>query len=210
MERQVLEAVERRETGRNALRRARKEGKIPGIIYGESGNWPVYLDSVPLRSYLRHAVGGAAIVDLRLDGREHPSLLAECQRDPLRDTLLHVDFHEISMKKKMHAHVPVTLVGVEECIGVKAENGVLEFLSHGLEIRCLPQDLPAEYVVDVARLHVGQIVHVKDLAPLDGVEFLGSPDQVIVVCGAMKVGEGAGPAGEESADGETGTPAPKG
>jgi large subunit ribosomal protein L25 len=171
------------------MRRARKQGKIPGVLYGESGNFPIYFADGELRSALRRISGGAALISLDVGGKERLSVLADCQRNCIVDSLVHVDFHEVSMRKKMHAHVPVALFGAEECAGVKTENGVLEFLCHSLEVRCLPKDLPAGCSVDISGLHVGQIVHVRDLPPMDGVEFLGSPDLVIVVCSAMKVQE---------------------
>jgi large subunit ribosomal protein L25 len=199
-----LAAKLRKETGRGAVRRARKAGQVPGVVYGESGSWPIYLKDSELRSVLKGILGSAAIVHLVLDGeREVPSVVADYQRHPLNDGLLHVDFHEVAMRKKMHAHVPVRILGLEECVGVKLEAGVFEFLSHSLEVRCLPKDLPAECAVDVSGLHVGQIIHVRDLPALDGVEFLGSPDQVIASCNIMKaaIEAGSGEAAVEKADG---------
>ncbi|MDR2664179.1 MAG: 50S ribosomal protein L25 [Puniceicoccales bacterium] len=176
----------RRDRRRGELRRARKAGRVPAVAYGESGSEALYVDGVELRSVLRRIAGGAAIVTLTIEGKGRSAVLAEVQRDPIDDSIIHVDFHEVSMKKKMHAHIPVSLAGAEECVGVKADGGVLEFLTHVLEIRCLPNDLPSGYVLDVSQLQVGQIVHVRDLKPIDGVEFLGSPDLVIAICAAPK------------------------
>ncbi|MDR2576611.1 MAG: 50S ribosomal protein L25 [Puniceicoccales bacterium] len=197
MEKVQLKASKRAKLGRGAARRGRKAGQIPGVVYaaGEVGGIPLCFDDVELRAALRRISGGATIVDLDIDGQKRPALLAECQRDPISDKLIHVDFHGISMKKKMHAHLPVTLVGVDDCVGVKAENGILEFLCHSFEIRCLPGDLPTGCSVDVSQLHVGQIIHVRDLPPIEGVKVLSSPDLVIAACSAMKASqEGTGEA----------------
>jgi large subunit ribosomal protein L25 len=210
MEKVKLAAKKREEFGRGAVRRARRMGQIPGVVYGESGSHAIYLDDGELRTVLRKIVGAATIVNLSVDGREVASLVAAYQRHPIHDGLLHVDFHEISMKKKMHAQVPVRLIGVDECVGVKLEAGVLEFLTHALEVRCLPRDLPAECAVDVAGLHVGQIIHVKDLPSLNGVEFLGSPDLVIASCNIMKAAIEAEGAASGEATAADAKPAEKG
>ncbi|MDR0679343.1 MAG: 50S ribosomal protein L25 [Puniceicoccales bacterium] len=203
MEKLGLVTEMRKDRRRGELRRARKAGRVPAVVYGESGNAALYVDGKELRVVLRRIAGGAAIVTLSMgEKKERSVVLAEVQRDPIDDGVLHVDFHEVSMKKKMHAHIPVALIGQEECVGVKAEGGVLEFLTHGLEVRCLPKDLPSGYVLDVSQLQVGQIVHVKDLKPLDGVEFLGSPDLVIAMCAAPKT-QTEEKASSAAADGET-------
>ncbi|MDR0340072.1 MAG: 50S ribosomal protein L25 [Puniceicoccales bacterium] len=187
MEELELAAEIRKDRQRGGLRRARKAGRIPAVTYGESGNAAIYVHDKELSAVLRRIAGGAAIVTLSMGNeKERFVIIGEVQRDPISDSVLHVDFHEVSMKKKMHAHIPVTLIGQEECVGVKAEGGVLEFLTHGLEVRCSPKELPSGYVLDVSQLQVGQIIHVKDLKPLDGVEFLGSPDLVIAMCAAPK------------------------
>jgi large subunit ribosomal protein L25 len=197
-----LTAELRSDRKRGALRRARKAGRVPGVIYGESGSDAIFLDDRQLRNILRQTASGAALITLKCGQGERLSVVASFQRDPLSDALIHVDLQEVSAQKKMHAHIPVTLTGMEECVGVRLENGVLEFLTHSVEVRCLPNDLPETWTVDVSQMHVDQILHLKDLRTVEAVELLGSPEQVIVICATTKAQESA--EGEaESGDGDS-------
>jgi large subunit ribosomal protein L25 len=200
MKQLTLTAKKRDAIGRGDVRRMRKSGVIPGVVYGESGNLPLAFDGKELRTALRQIAGCAALVSLAIDGgnESRPAILAESQRNPLTDEILHVDFHEISMKRKMTAHIPVRLEGVDECIGVREESGVFEFLTHNIGIRCLPQNLPSEYVLNVAELHVKHAIHIKDMQAVDDVEFIDALDLVIVACSEMKAAKGS--ATEAAAD----------
>jgi large subunit ribosomal protein L25 len=184
MEKLELMSEVRADRKRGSLRRARKIGRVPAVIYGESGSEALYLDDRQLRAALRKMAGGAAIVAVKVRGKERHSVIADCQRDSLSDAIVHVDLHEVSMTKKMHANLHVILVGSDECVGVKSENAVLELVSHTLEIKCLPNDLPNGCHVDVSKLHAGESIHVKDLPQIDGVEFTANPDHVVVICAA--------------------------
>jgi large subunit ribosomal protein L25 len=187
MEELKLAARRREGRGRNCSSRERRQGSIPGVVYGESGSLPLLFDGQELRATLRQVVGRAAIVRLDLDGAETRSaVVADYQRHPIRDTLLHVDFHEVSLKKKMCAHIPVHPIGADECVGVKQENGIFEVVTHTVEVRCLPGDLPSACTVDVSRLHVGQKITVGDLPATEGVEFMSHAELVIVSCTAAK------------------------
>jgi large subunit ribosomal protein L25 len=209
MEKLELMSEVRADRKRGSLRRARKVGRVPAVVYGESGNEALYVDDRQLRAVLRRVAGGAAIVAVNVRGVERHSIVVDYQRDTLSDAILHVDFHEISMTKKMHANLPVVLVGADDCIGVKSENAVLELVSHSLEIRCLPKDLPSGFRVDVSTLHVGQSIHVKDLQQIDGVEFIAHPDHVVVICASMEdeSDESSGDA-DSAAGGDSATAAP--
>lgn len=183
-----LVAEKRETTGSAAAGRIRRDGLVPGVVYGESGSQSLTLNDKELRAILRQTAGHAALIDLEVkNGKDCLCVVADFQRRPLKDDILHVDFHEVSPKKKMTAHIPVRITGVEDCVGVNIENGVLEFPTHSLEVRCLPKSLPEEIVIDIADLHVNHAIHVKDLPAEEGVEYLASQDLVIVACSAMKV-----------------------
>lgn len=205
MKRLRLAAEKRTGRGRHFVGRMRKNGQVPGVVYGGSEPLSLSLDDRLLRDVLRSTAGHATLVTLEIDGSEKNCIVADFQRDPITDGLLHVDFHEIAMDRKMNAHVPIRLAGVEECEGVRLENGILESLLHQVEVHCLPANLPEEILIDVTNLHVGSAIHIRDLAHMDGVEFSGSPETVIVACSEMRVeeesaAEGGAEAGAEKSE----------
>jgi large subunit ribosomal protein L25 len=203
----ILVAKRRDAVGTGSSRRMRRAGKIPGVVYGETGSVPLYFEDRELRAVLRQVSGSAAIVTLEMgDGVRRQVLVADYQRHPLRDSLLHVDFHEVSLRRRMHAHVPVRIAGAEECVGVRQGGGHLEVLSHTVEVRCLPGNLPSEYRLDVSNLQVGQKLTIADLPRLEGVETVGHGDQVIVSCVAATV-EAAAEETVADAAGEPAAPA---
>jgi large subunit ribosomal protein L25 len=213
MKQLTLTARKRAELGRGGVRRMRKNGKVPGVVYGESGSLPLSFGTKELRSALHQMAGSAALVSLDIAGENgiRPAILVESQKNPLTDEILHVDFHEISMKRKMTAHVPVRLEGMDECIGIREESGVFEFHTHEISVRCFPQNLPSEHVVNVANLHVKHAIHIKDLQPIDGVEFVDAPDLVIAACSEMKAAKNAAAAsGSAEQAAQESAPAPAG
>jgi large subunit ribosomal protein L25 len=213
MKQLALTARKRAELGRGNARRVRKSGEVPGVVYGESGSLPLAFGTKELRAALHQMAGSAALVSLAISGEDdiRPAILVESQKHPLTDEILHVDFHEISMKRKMTAHIPVRLEGMDECIGVREESGVFEFHTHEIAVRCLPQNLPSEYAVNVANLHVKHAIHIKDLQPIADVEFVDAPDLVIAACSEMKAAKNAANAGEASGSNAAETaPAPAG
>jgi len=204
--------VQARETkGTRAASRMRRDGLIPAVVYGKSGNRLLAVESAPFRK-LWHQAGGSAVVSIEDEsGAMTMTLIQSVQRDPRRDTFVHVDFYEIQKDVKITAMIPVHTEG--QSIGVKNEGGVLEIVTHELEVECLPGDLPSEIVIDVTPLKAGEIVHLEDLPVMEGVRFLGEPDMPVVAIVEPSVSvsaddeeaEGeAGEAGDEAADGEEG------
>ncbi|MDR0428770.1 MAG: 50S ribosomal protein L25 [Puniceicoccales bacterium] len=181
-----LSGKRRHETGRGSARKQRKKGWIPGIIYGDSGNLPISFAVKDLHAILHSVSGGAAIVSIAVDGEtERSAIMAEYQRDPLSGALLHVDFHEISHTKKMLLHIPIRITGLAECVGVREDGGVFECMTHSVAVRCIAKDMPSECVVDVSSLRLGHAIHVKDLPPMERVEYADPSDQVIASCAAV-------------------------
>ena len=154
-----LEGRVRPGTGKGPARQARRDGFIPGVIYGH-GETPVAL-TVPKREFdlaMRTAKGSNVIVGLKLDGgAEQTAIIREVQRDPISYDILHLDFHLISMTEKVRVH----LVGVPD--GVKNGGGVLEHISRTVEIEVLPTQIPGAIEADVSHLGIGDSIHVRDL-----------------------------------------------
>lgn len=199
MKKYQLTVTTREGTGRSASRRLRKAEKIPAILYGKHTKpETLSVGATEFVKLLKEIAGRAALIELKRDaGAAALSFLQEIQRDPITDRYLHVDLQEVKENEKMVINVTVTLVG--ESTGVKNEGGILETASHRLRIRCLPKDLPAFIEVDVSPLKVGESIHVSELKPIPGVEFLDSPTQAVVLCIEPPAEEVAAPAADAAA-----------
>lgn len=190
MERQVIEAELRTETGKNAMNRLRAAGRIPAVLYGAGKQTlPVSLNPRHLRGLLR-AGGQNEIFELRVQGGEStPAMIVETQREPVQETVLHLDLHRIAMDRKLRVSVPVVLAG--EAQGVKQQGGVLELVLREVEVECFPADIPARLTLDVGSLMLGQSIHIQDLQQQLGekVELLQEAHGVVCHVVALKVVE---------------------
>ncbi len=182
MKKYQLTVTAREGTGRSASRRLRKAEKIPAILYGKHTKPENLAVNGPEFVKLRKEIGGkAALIELKRDaGATALSFLQEIQRDPITDKYLHLDLQEVKENEKMVISVTIYVAG--EAYGVKTEGGILETASHRLRIRCLPKDLPDFIEVNVTELKVGEAIHVGELKPLAGVEFLDDKNQTVVLC----------------------------
>ena len=182
-----IKAKSRSETGRAPVKRMRATGVIPGVVYG-AHTQPVHIaiTTVELDKALHQATGENVLVDLVVeqDGKSSNrlALIQEVQHHPVEDTILHVDFHEVSATEKLHTSVPVRAVG--EPAGVKTGGGVLEFVMRDLHVECLPKDLPDLIEVNVEKLEIGQSIHIGDIAPPAGVTFLDDKGQAVFIVAA--------------------------
>lgn len=178
MERLNIKVEAREETGKGAVRRLRREGKIPGIIYGR-GREPLPLSVDPLD--VSKKINSNVIVDLIIEGEEvqeeEVAMIKDYQKDVIKGNLLHVDFLKISMDEKIEVSVPVNIVGT--AIGVK-EGGVMQQLMREVDIEALPDDIPDEIDLDISELDVGDSLQVDDLDVKESVEILNSPEDVII------------------------------
>jgi large subunit ribosomal protein L25 len=196
MERVSLDAVRRADTGKNAVKKVRKAGLVPAILYGRRREpVPLAVGRKELFGAL-HTGGRNVLIDLRIarngEAESETVMISEIQRDYLRREILHVDLHQISLTETLEARVPVVLVGTPE--GVAAGTGVLSHQLRELVVRCLPTQIPDRIVVNVAELKVGDSLHVRDIPVPEGVEFVTAPEEVIVSVVVPKEEEVAAPA----------------
>lgn len=151
---------------KNAARRVRAAGKLPGVVYGAGQeSVAVELDPKQMLKILHSQSGHNTIFDLDIAGAQSKAMIVDWQFEPVKDKLIHVDLKRIALDKAMRAEVPVVLTGV--AFGVKNEGGVLDQVLREVEIECLPGDIPASIEVDVTELKVGGVIRVADL-PHDG------------------------------------------
>ena len=187
-----LTVQKRVQVGRNAVKKVRKDGLVPGVIYG-AGQEPINLEvnGRQLSTVLAHASSENILLELEIiDGdNRHNSLamIQEVQHHPLQREIVHVDFHAVSATEKITAEVPIETLG--EPVGVKTHGGLLEHILRSLEVECLPGDLPERIEVDVTNLDIGQSVHVKDLKLPSGVEAVTDADLTVIAVSAARVDE---------------------
>lgn len=175
----VVAAQSRSEIGKNANRRLRVSGMIPGVLYGEKKK-AVQISVSPkeIVSILRSASGENTLFDLDLSGDRRKVILKEFQTEPIKGRLLHADFYEVALDRELHVKVHVEVVGI--AIGVKRDGGVLDFVTRELEIACLPTDIPEKVTVDVSELEMGKHLRVHDLKISDKVRVLTDSELVVV------------------------------
>ena len=177
-----LNVTNREKAGRGVARRLRAEGRIPACIYGKGNSRSISLSAIEFRE-LRRSISGAALIEL-IDEKGEAALthIQDVQRDLIKNSINHIDFHEVARGETFVAHIPVHLVGESESIGVRNEGGILDHKTHTLEVRCIPSKLPDQIDVDVKGLAVGDAIHVSNLDVLEGVEYMDKPAMVIVSC----------------------------
>ncbi|NPA92041.1 MAG: 50S ribosomal protein L25 [Chloroflexi bacterium] len=178
-----LKAEPRTVTGRRPVRRLRRTGLIPAVLYGpttEPRN--LQLRAVDVERVLQ--IGGTTqLVDLTIEGEgEQPVkvLIRDLQRHPIKRSLLHVDLIEVSLKEKLEVEVPIVLVGQSpaEAAGIGTPSQVLDTIA----VYCLPTDIPAQLQVDISTLTPEHDVIRAEEVPLpEGVELAEEPDAAVVV-----------------------------
>lgn len=171
MERVELEVEIRQRTGKGDAKRIRKNGKIPGVVYGGKENLHIIVSPEKLKNALKGPFRLNTLLKLKV--KDHPELsdrivmLKDYQIDPIKDTLIHVDFIEVREDRKISVEVPVKLQGTPE--GVK-RGGVLQWNIRKLKLKCYPSAIPPEIVIDVSPLLLGHSFHISDLKLPEGVE----------------------------------------
>ncbi|MDR7385976.1 MAG: 50S ribosomal protein L25 [Armatimonadota bacterium] len=199
MQRLTLEVDARGERGKSAVRKLRRAGRVPGVLYGR-GIEPlaISVDARAVEAALQRLAGANVLLDIlvREDGhvRTELAMLQDVQRDVLTRRILHVDLHRISLTEKVYTRLPVRLKG--EPPGVR-EGGILEFLRHEVEVTGLPTDLPDHLELDVSRLALGDSLHVRDLKVPPGVTVLTPPEETLVTVLAPAVAPEEAPAAAE-------------
>jgi large subunit ribosomal protein L25 len=218
-ERIRLEVRERDGSGSRAARRLRREGLVPGVLYGRGrAAHAIVVPERELRRVLTADHGLHAILDVVLEGQKsaHPSVLKDYQQDPLRGRITHFDLQEVRLDQPIQAQVTVELVG--EAPGV-TEGGVLSQVAREVTVEALPMEMPDRIQLDVGAAEMGATLRVADLPSLDGATVLDDPETVVATITAptrvvepeaeveeAEEVEGEAPEGEEAPSAEGAAP----
>lgn len=199
-----LSAVPREERGKNAMRRLRREGLVPAVLYGHGDETrTLVLKAQELDKLLGTISVENTIIDLVVEGgKATQTLIREVQQHPAKKAVLHVDFLQIHAGEKIHLDVPLRLHGSP--IGVRDNGGVLQEVLREIRVECLPKDIPEGIDVQIESLDIGEVIHVRDLS-VPNVKILNDPDLVIATVVAPTVAalpEGEEDTGEPTGEGE--------
>jgi large subunit ribosomal protein L25 len=171
--------VRPREPGHSrATRRLRREGLVPGVIYG-GGDDPVSfaVDARELRLALAH---GGAVIDLSIEGgKAAPVVVKDLQRHPVRGETIHIDLLRVRLDVRIATTVPLELLGMEDAPGVK-EGGVLEHVTRELNIEALPNDIPDVIEHDVSAMEMNDTLTLAAVAIPENVTLLDDPEETVI------------------------------
>jgi large subunit ribosomal protein L25 len=172
-----LSISEREVSNSRATRRLRREGQVPGVLYGGDDDSVAFV--VDERE-LRHALAArGAVVELQLGGDATPAVLQDAQRHPVRGHTMHVDFLRVNLNVAIHAVVTLELLGGEDAPGTK-EGGVLEHVTREINIEALPNDIPERLELDVSMMDVNDTLFLSAVTAPAGVTILDDPDETVV------------------------------
>ena len=196
----TIQVTPREQTGRQACKKLRSAGRIPAVLYGKEFNQSYSLDDREMRTLLRKASGTTSLLRLLGEkGEDELVLIKEIQTDPIKKSILHIDFIQVARGEDLQTKIPLALLGEAE--GVKAQGGILEVLANEIEVKCRPSNLPSQIDLDISPLQLGGNLQIADLPELEGVSFVADPATLLVSC--VGSAEGRSSAGEEADEQET-------
>jgi large subunit ribosomal protein L25 len=174
-----LDVKSRSAGGSREVRRLRRSGRVPGVLYGGGGDSLSFdADARELRLALARS---GAVLDLSVDGqRATPVVLKETQRDPVRGETVHIDLLRVRLDEAIHAVVPLELTGADDAPGVK-EGGVLEQITRELNVEALPTAIPESIVHDVSEMVIGDTLLLSVVAVPEGVTLLDDLEETVLV-----------------------------
>lgn len=205
-----LNAVARSDAGKGASRRLRREGMVPGIIYGgDAEPEMIATKHNELIQHLEHEAFYSHILSVKVDGKAQKVILRDLQRHPAKPFVTHIDLQRVSSSDRIKMHVPLHFTGEETAPGVKSGGDVAHTMTD-VEIICQAKDLPEYIEVDISAMDVGDVLHLSNLDLPAGVELTAQVDEehdlpVVSIHAKRGVaeeeeteGEGAAEGGEEA------------
>jgi len=182
MERIKIKVEKREVIGKEGVKKLRKQGYVPAIVYSNDTNIALSIPFIGLKVLRSIGFSESAVIDMEIAGEKKaksiPVLIKDVQFHPLTEDAIHVDFLKVSLSEKIKVHVPIVLKG--ESKQVKEENGTLEQILRELEVEGLPLDVPEKVEVDVTELTIGHSLHVSDLIVTGNVVVITDSQATVV------------------------------
>lgn len=170
----TLNAQARTDLGKGASRRLRRNaGLIPAVVYGgEKAPQSLTLELREISKLLENEAAFSHVITLNVGAAKETVLIKALQRHPSKGFVMHADFQRVVAGQKLTAHVPLHFINEATAVGVKVGGGEISHVIAEVEVSCLPKDLPEFIEVDLAKVELGQIVHLSDLKLPKGVELV--------------------------------------
>ena len=205
----VLNTEEKTTIGSRSSRRLRRDGKVPGVLYGLGQDPEIFsVDYGDLRGALTTDAGLNALIQLSINGTNQLSILKSLQRHPVKDEVIHVDFVRVDPNQELAVEVPIVLEGVAK--KVTDQNGMVDQTMFSLSVLSLPDSIPNELTADVSELEINDAIRVSDVALPEGVRTEVDPEEAIAVgtvtrstMESMAAEEASEVEGDEEMEGET-------
>jgi large subunit ribosomal protein L25 len=173
-----INAKSREGIGKKLAKQLRREGKIPAIIYGERKDAiPISIELADIKAILKSEKGENTVLKIHRDNIEIDAMLKEIQYDYLSDHIIHADFLRLDLAKPITAWVPIVAKG--EPIGIKLEDGVFDFITRELQVKCMATKIPKEIVVEISGLHAGHSIKAQDLEMGEEIQLVSDPHRAI-------------------------------
>ncbi|HET7580831.1 MAG TPA: 50S ribosomal protein L25/general stress protein Ctc [Bacillales bacterium] len=173
----VLEAQPRDNSKKSTIKKIRREGNVPAVVYGHGvESRSIYFSSSDFIKVIREA-GRNGVITLKVDKDDYPVMVHEMQFDNLKDELVHADFYKVDMSSEVDAEVAVHLTG--DAAGEK-EGGLVQQLLHEISVRALPADIPDVIEMNIEALNIGDSLSIEDLPKAGSYEILNDPEDTVV------------------------------
>jgi large subunit ribosomal protein L25 len=180
-----LKAVARGRAGKGASRAVRREGLVPGVVYGDKKEAQIItLNYRELEPHIQTGRFMSTLVDLEVDGQTVRAIPRDIQFEPVRDFIVHVDFLRLGKASRIAVDIPVHFKGQEASPGIKL-GGSLNIVSHSLSLYCSADFIPDEIMVDVAGMQIGQSIHVSNITLPEGVSLVSRDDLTLCTISAQ-------------------------
>ena len=205
----ILNTEEKTTIGSRSSRRLRRDGKVPGVLYGLGQDPEIFsVDYGDLRGALTTDAGLNALIQLSINGTNQLSILKTLQRHPVKDEVIHVDFMRVDPNQELAVEVPIVLEGVAK--KVTDQNGMVDQTMFSLSVLSLPDSIPNELTANVSELEINDAIRVSDVVLPEGVRTEVDPEEAIAVgtvtrstMESMAAEEAAEIEGDEEMEGET-------
>ncbi|HSJ71365.1 MAG TPA: 50S ribosomal protein L25 [Acidimicrobiia bacterium] len=180
MQQETLHATKRVTSGSRPSKRLRRDGRVPGVVYGSTIEpQPIHVSERDLYAVLHTEAGLNAIIELDVEGSTVLTVAREVQRHPARGEIEHLDFIEVRLDTEIDAEVGIDYLGIP--IGVRDEGGMVETIENSIRISALPNAIPSSIEVDIEHLGMGDTLKVSDLPVIDGVTYAADEDAPLLL-----------------------------